>query len=229
MFEAVLLDAGGVLILPHHGLVVDALAAVGVSLDGADLDGAHYAGSAVLREWPDDDEEILARFTDAYARAAGVPEESLERALPALRAAFGREEMWRRPAPGAAEAIRRLRAAGLKVAVVSNSSGHCEQHLLATSVCQTGTGAGAEVDTIVDSHLVGVAKPDPAIFHLALDRLGVTPDAAVHVGDIVGADVAGARAAGVTPLHMDPYGFCADSDHAHVLSLDDVVDIVITE
>jgi putative hydrolase of the HAD superfamily len=44
----------------------------------------------------------------------------------------------------------------------------------------------------------------------------VAPERVVHIGDAVGADVAGALAAGVRPLHLDPYGFCNDDSHPHV-------------
>ena len=69
--------------------------------------------------------------------------------------------------------------------------------------------------------MVGVAKPDPEIFRLALDALGVPAGGAVlHVGDSLRYDVAGALAAGLQPVHMDPYGFCPAPDgHPHVRSL----------
>ena len=74
---------------------------------------------------------------------------------------------------------------------------------------------------ILDSAVVGVAKPDPAIFRLALDALGVPADRSVlHVGDSLRYDVAGALAAGLQPVHMDPYGFCPAPDgHPHVRNL----------
>ncbi len=72
---------------------------------------------------------------------------------------------------------------------------------------------------VIDSDVVGVAKPNPAIFRIALDACAVAPERALHIGDIVGADVNGARAAGVRPLHLDPYGFCADDSHLHVPDL----------
>ena len=77
------------------------------------------------------------------------------------------------------------------------------------------------MDVILDSAVVGVAKPDPEIFRLALDALGVPAGGAVwHVGDSLRYDVAGALAAGLQPVHMDPYGFCpAPGGHPHVRSL----------
>jgi len=87
--------------------------------------------------------------------------------------------------------------------------------------------AGVPVSVIVDSAVVGVAKPDPAIFRIALDALGVLADRSVlHVGDSLRYDVAGAHAAGLQPVHMDPYGFCPAPDgHPHIRSLAELGDI----
>ena len=83
---------------------------------------------------------------------------------------------------------------------------------------------GVPVAAVIDSGAVGVAKPDPGIFTLALNAVGVEAARAVHVGDTVAADVVGARAAGVRPLHLDPYDHCSDrTDHEHVREVGDVL------
>jgi len=87
--------------------------------------------------------------------------------------------------------------------------------------------AGIEVGVVVDSAVVGVAKPDPAIFEIALDALGVPAadrGAAIHVGDALQYDVAGALAAGIVPVHLDPFGDCAaPGGHQHIRALADLV------
>ena len=80
---------------------------------------------------------------------------------------------------------------------------------------------------VIDSAVVGVSKPDPAIFALALDALGL-PDVerstVVHVGDSLRYDVTGALAAGVRPIHLDPHGYCpAPVGHEHIRRLDEIV------
>ena len=76
---------------------------------------------------------------------------------------------------------------------------------------------------VVDSTVVGVAKPDPAIFGIALDALGVPASASgtvLHVGDSLRYDVAGALAAGLQPVHLDPHGLCpTPAGHRHVRDL----------
>ena len=119
--------------------------------------------------------------------------------------------------------MRTLREAGLALAIVSNAEGTMEQQLAAHRICQVGDGDGVTVEVVVDSKVVGVAKPDPRIFTLALEQLGVPGERAVHVGDSVHFDVEGARAAGVQAIHLDPHGFCPFDDHPHIRDLHDLL------
>ena len=224
--EAVLLDVGGVFLLPEPRVLLPALRAAGADPDNEALARAHYAGIAAMDEaGPDWD---IYRAT--LAICAGVPRAH----VPAAAAELGRlfrstgESLWSRVVPGSIDALRRLADAGVALGVVSNAAGTIAELLVAGKICQVGTGEGVPVTVVVDSHLVGMAKPDPRIFAIALAELGVAPEHAVHVGDTAHADVEGALAAGVRPLHLDPYGDCpyADGHHEHVRSLDDVVGLV---
>jgi putative hydrolase of the HAD superfamily len=226
--DAVFLDAGGVLLLPDHAQVRTTLAPFGCEPGGEVIDRALYASSAALDSWPDEVDDVWEEADRAFAHAAGVPEEHFEQAVTALGGMFRDAALWTRPVPGGGEAIRALRDAGVAVVVVSNSDGRVEEYLREASICQVGPGHLADVTAVVDSHHVGVAKPDPRIFEIALAAAGVGPDRALHVGDIVGADVAGARAAGVRPIHFDPHGFCEADDHEDVVSLTQVVDVAVS-
>jgi HAD superfamily hydrolase (TIGR01549 family) len=92
-----------------------------------------------------------------------------------------------RALPGVADAIAALRAHGLALAVVSNWDCSLPEHL---------ERAGIQVDAVVTCAGARAAKPDPAIFRVALDRLGVSAARALHVGDQL-EDEAGALAAGL--------------------------------
>jgi putative hydrolase of the HAD superfamily len=107
--------------------------------------------------------------------------------------------------PRAKAVIRRVKAAGLVAGVVSNSNGTVRALL-------DGAGLAAELDFVIDSALVGVEKPDPRIFRLALERAGVAPREAVYIGDLYSVDVVGARAAGLSPILLDPRGFWGERD-----------------
>lgn len=224
--EAVLLDVGGVFLLPDPGTLLPTLRAAGAEPDDETMARAHYAAIAAMdRNGPDWD---LYRAT--LASRAGVAEAEVPAAAEALGELFrtAGESLWSRVVPGSIDALRRLADAGVAIGVVSNAAGTIAELLVAAKICQVGAGEGVPVTIVVDSHLVGIAKPDPGIFAIALDRLGVSPDRAVHVGDTAHADVEGALAAGVRPLHLDPFGDCPydGAHHEHVRSLDEVVRLV---
>jgi putative hydrolase of the HAD superfamily len=221
--EAVFLDVGGVLHLPSHAIVTAALRRAGVQVEEELIDRAHYAGVAALVDWPGDDDGIWTAYQEAYVRSLGAPEERVPDAVAELDVAFRAPGMWSRLAPGSLEGLRLLHGVsqglGVQLAIVSNSHGTLEGRLHDEGICQVGEGPGVPMTIVIDSAAVGVAKPDPAIFTIALEACGVSPERALHVGDTVGADIDGARAAGVRPLHLDPYGFCHDETHPHITSL----------
>ncbi len=93
------------------------------------------------------------------------------------------------PIAGATEAVTELRARGLRLGVVANWDCALPEHLAAT-------GLAGYFDTVVTSARAASAKPEPAIFELALQELGVRPERALHVGDEP-IDEQGARAAGM--------------------------------
>jgi putative hydrolase of the HAD superfamily len=70
-------------------------------------------------------------------------------------------------------------------------------------------------DHVIDSGIVGVEKPDPRIFRIALDRFGIPASRALHLGDFFASDVLGARAAGIRHALIDPFGHY-EGEHADV-------------
>jgi putative hydrolase of the HAD superfamily len=94
-----------------------------------------------------------------------------------------------RPLPGAVEALGRLRAVGLTLACVSDWDVGLGEQL-------EGIGLGNLFATVLSSAEVGAEKPAPAVFLAALERVGVDPGRALHVGDSDG-DREGAAAAGL--------------------------------
>lgn len=100
------------------------------------------------------------------------------------------------PYPDAEEVLRTLRERGVPVAVVSNIGWDLRPVFRAH-------GLAGYVDAFVLSYEQGVKKPDPAIFTLACDALGVPPQDTVMVGDQAAAD-GGAAALGCRVLLVDP-------------------------
>jgi putative hydrolase of the HAD superfamily len=216
--DAVLLDAGGVLLLPSPDGMRRALAPFAAAPDDETCFRAHYSSTNAL----DDLDVVDWRAVDRMlARALGVAEEHLDAAADAIGGVY-LSEAWV-PVPGAAEALRALQAAGYGLAVVSNALGTMEEQLAAHEICSVIGGTAAEVSIVVDSAVVGVDKPDPRIFGFALDALGAPPERCIYVGDTTYFDVAGAEAAGLLPVHLDPFGDCRHRGHVHQRSLDELV------
>ena len=114
--------------------------------------------------------------------------------------------LWRWPiADTSRPRSRRWPRRACRSGVVSNAIGQIEAVLRRSGVCQVGPGAGVEVRCVVDSHVVGVAKPDPAIFdHADVHFPGLARERIAYVGDSVTMDVGGATAAGLHPILVDP-------------------------
>jgi len=125
---------------------------------------------------------------------------------------------WVRPLDGAVEALNDLHRRGVPIGIVSNAGGQVEGDLARLGIAALanavdGTGA-APVVCVVDSHVVGVAKPDPGIFEPALTALGLAASPRIaYVGDTVFYDVRASAAAGLTPLLHDPYGLHTAEPH----------------
>jgi len=229
--EAVLLDVGGVFHLPDHSRMLGALSRLDVHTDADDLDRAHYAGIAALGDDSSvghhgDGASIWHRYNRAYALMCGVPDNRLDEATEVLLAEFARGGVWTRQIPGARDALQSIADRGMRLGIVSNADGTVEEQLRSDGICQLGTGAGVEVHVVLDSGVVGVAKPDPAIFRLALEALRVAPEATIHVGDTPAADVEGALAAGVRPVLVDPYDLHPDAECTRVTGLDAIVELL---
>jgi putative hydrolase of the HAD superfamily len=238
--SAILLDAGGVLLFPAPELLLPPLHAAGLEPTVAELERAHYRAMADCdrpgREPPGG--QWWREYLRDFAAACGVPSTAVDAVagdIVGLTDGFA----WTHVGPDVAGALREIGALGLPVGIVSNSTGQVEQALDRLDVCYAPRGAASDADggaggqaqginvgVVIDSAVVGVSKPDPQIFALALAALGLSAvdrSTVVHVGDSLRYDVAGALAAGVRPLHLDPHGFCPDPDgHEHIRRLSDV-------
>jgi putative hydrolase of the HAD superfamily len=133
------------------------------------------------------------RFLERLCEHLGAPPPS-PFAAAELYHRFGRAEAWE-VYPEVAGTLAALGRLGLRLAVVSNWDERLPPLL-------DDLGLGRRFDAVVYSAAIGVEKPDPRIFLHALERLGVAPEDAVHVGDSVREDVEGALAAGMEALHL---------------------------
>ena len=166
---------------------------------------AFWASSPELKSlkerFADDPEGFWRAWNERKLRFLGVPQDDIPRVLPALQEAMQtwaeQSESW--VPEEVLHTLARLREQGLRLGLVTNRSQSLEPDFL------DRIGLAPYFDTVVVAADVGIWKPDPRIFHLTLERLGASPEAAVHVGDNYFADVQGARKAGLTALLFDPH------------------------
>jgi len=130
--------------------------------------------------------------------------------------------LWGQTVPGAADVLRRVKAAGLVAGVVSNSNGSVRSIL-------EQTGLTRDLDFVIDSAIVGVEKPDPRIFAVALEHAKVPADTARYIGDIYSVDVIGARRAGLGAVLLDPKGYWGPRDCPVACDLDEAVNLCLGE
>ena len=210
--EAVFIDAGNTLVSIDFDRVAAELAELGHACAPEALRRAEAAARpAVSRfvaarastEGEDTFRFYLGSLLAGVAPVAAAGPGAIGRAADALavRLRFPGESfrLWRQVLPRVPEALASLRAQGLPLVVVSNSDGTIERGLELA-------GLRGYFSAVVDSARVGVEKPDPRIFEHAIRHSGVSGERALHVGDLYDADVAGARAAGVHAVLLDPFG-----------------------
>lgn len=224
-FDAVLFDAGGVLVLPDPTVLAPLLAPYGGATSVAAHRRAHYAGMASKShagsaEWDWHDYDL------AYVDSVGCRAELRDHAAEVLNHTRS-AHLWRWAIPETMAALAALAEAGVPMGVVSNASGQIEAVLRHTEICAIGEGCGVRMRVIVDSHVVGVAKPDPRIFDHALPHFGEFERHRIaYVGDSVTMDVVAATGAGIHPLLVDPYGDHEGADYETIRSVEDVLTMI---
>jgi putative hydrolase of the HAD superfamily len=226
--DAVLFDAGGVLVLPDPTVLAPLLAPYGGDPAIEAHCRAHYAAMAV-KSTAGAAEPFWSEYDRAYVESVGVDPDHRRHAADLLNITRS-AQLWRWPIPDSMSALAVMARHGVPMGVVSNASGQIEQELLRSEICQVGDGIGVAMRCVIDSHVVGVAKPDPQIFEHALDLFAEFERERIgYVGDSVTMDIGGATAAGLHPLLLDPYDDHADAEFERIRSLHDLIPMLIRE
>jgi putative hydrolase of the HAD superfamily len=204
----------------------ETLHSAGFDLPANVLARAHYAGMAGHDKLDGEYREVMEPYVAEFVRELGVPDDQVAAAEAALLEALSTPGAWAGHLRESVEQLPALAATGARIAIVSNADGTVEARLREEGVCQVGPGTGVPVDAVIDSGAVGVRKPDPRIWEPALAATGAKAEASIHVGDSLLTDVGGARAAGIRPIHFDPFRLCDLTDHEHADSMAAVVSLV---
>jgi len=222
--RVVLFDAGNTLIHLDYDFIAALLMERGHAVPPRELRRAEY----VAKRWIDRTQEERRPGGDAARRIpyfklildeAGVPSDEVEAVVAELDRANLADCLWRVVAPDTEQALTTLRERGLRLGVVSNADGRVEADL-------HRRGLGAFFETIIDSSVVGVEKPNPRIFQKALAALGARPAESLYVGDLYSIDVKGARYASMDAVLLDPLERYDGVDCTRVRSLGELVEIL---
>jgi len=204
--RAVTFDFGQTLAELDHDFLVRRAHSFGAELDpvaarAATVSAWHAYGAAKAlghaRAWQAMMLELLRAGGVRKIRAESADPEYAQKIAQLLWDAQPTHNLWRQPIAGMFELVSELRAQRVPVGIISNSEGHLAELV-------TELGHGSLFPVIIDSGRVGVDKPNPRIFQLAAEALGVSLSQIVHVGDAWEADVMGARAAGAQAIWYAP-------------------------
>lgn len=220
--ETVFLDAGGVLLNPNWERVAEALLRQGVPAEACALAAAeplakHQLDTPERIRSSSDDSRGWLYFDLVLSHAGITASERSDAAFAELRRYHGLRNLWESVPGDVRPALARLRAAGLKLVVVSNSNGTLRAHMERLDLTR-------HFALVLDSHQEGVEKPDPRFFRIALERSGSRAETTLHVGDLYEVDVVGARNAGLRAVLLDAADQYAGRDCPRVPSLGAFVD-----
>ncbi len=121
--------------------------------------------------------------------------------------------------PDTLPTLQTLRGNGYKVGLLSNRRSPCNDQL-------DELGLDKSFDMVMVAGDVDYWKPDPQIFHEALNRLDTTASQTAHIGDNYYTDVLGAQSAGLHPILYDPQGVFPNPECPVVQSLEGVLDLL---
>ncbi len=209
--QTLFLDAGNTLVSMNFDLICSELKKTGIICEAGELQRAEAAARPVISDQTDEFQTMSrSEIFEVYLRnvLTQLPVELIADKLqiariarelaPILLTEDKARRLWTYILPGVREALEQFKTKGLQLVVVSNSDGSVEQQLVRYQL-------RSYFDVVIDSHVVGVAKPDPKIFQIALNRSGADPEKTIHVGDLYDVDIVGARTAGLHAVLLDPY------------------------
>ncbi len=226
--KAVLFDAGNTVMLINYGVVIEALAAEGFDVEESAVREAEYRArvrldSILARRNSTEAPQIFQTYMRFVCEGVGVPwGAATERALERIAEYHREHNLWNQPDPQAQTVLRTLYGRGLVLGMISNSNGWVEQLV-------TETGLRQYFQFVLDSRVVGVEKPDPRIFQIALDQVGISPAEALYIGDLYSIDVVGSRAAGMRAILLDPAGLWDHVDCPKARDLSEAANLVLIQ
>jgi len=195
--QAVVFDLFGTLVYEFPRTDWDAWLDTTAAIVEADPEAFHAAwGATAVERQTGALGDIEENLRTVAARAGAWPTDG--QIAEALEARSDMYRHWFVPRPGAQEVLPELRAAGYGLALVSMCAPDAPAMWRASPL-------GDSMDALIFSSEVALRKPDPAIYRLAAERLGVDPATCLYVGDGAYRELTGAAAVGMRAvLIRDP-------------------------
>jgi HAD superfamily hydrolase (TIGR01509 family) len=230
--RAIFFDAGNTLLYPRLDERARDLTAAGFPARVEDFHSAERAAKLKLDEWlwPQIRKGEVPRTIDHYYWAEylaslmgfiGAPESEHARLISLVADGFRNIRTWSVLMPEIPAYLGSLRERGYFLGVISNSVGTLEGQLF-------NMGLRDYFQAIFDSAIVGVEKPHPEIFQMALASASVAADEAVFVGDTNATDVGGAQLAGLHGVLIDRVGAYPDAKCPRITTLPDLDSVLVT-
>lgn len=216
MITHLFFDAGNTLVFPNLALVSEKFAARGVRVGTADLDRAEartrfQLDDAELIRSSNDDQRWNLYFQTIFGHCGITDAALVESVLVDLRKIHKTSNLWEVVPPDVPEALKSLKGR-YRMSVISNANGTVREKLRRVGLLDF-------FETVIDSGEEGVEKPDPRIFHAAVKRTGAAMERSLYIGDMYHIDVAGARAAGMDVVLLDPAGLHHDKPVRRIAGL----------
>jgi len=221
--RAIFFDAGNTLLYPRLDERARDLAAQGFPARVEDFHAAERAAKQKLDAWlwpqirkgevpRTIDHYYWAEYLQALMGLIGAPEHEHARLIRLVAEGFRNIRSWSVVMPETPGYLASLNEQGYFLGVISNSIGTMEDQL-------QHAGLRDHFQVVFDSAIVGVEKPNPEIFHLALRSAGAAAHETVFVGDTYATDVGGAQLAGLRGVLIDQVGAYPQAECPRITSL----------
>jgi HAD superfamily hydrolase (TIGR01509 family) len=219
--RAIAFDAGNTLLWIDHARVARIVSAAGAAVDEQRVREAEMRArprlDPMLGRVPKRESPHVFRahvqFTLEHLDIADA--DVIARATAGITAVWS--ELWCRPPGDAHTTVAALRERGYQVSCLSNSNGKVSRLLERADLL-------ALLDDVVDSGAVGVEKPEPRIFEIAAERLGLAPSEMVYIGDLHALDVLGPHRVGMHAILLDPIDVWPHAAAPRVRALADLLE-----
>ena len=193
--RTIFFDAGNTLIFPDYFVIQKALSEFGIESTIAKIRQAEYEALAEAQK--EKGTQSWKVYFSIWLKMAGAKEENVKKIYAGLWEKHRQKNLWSLAEESAIETLAELKKRQYKLGVISNSDGSIEKLL-------TNCGLAKYFDSIIDSSVLGIRKPDVKIFEFALREMKAKPGESLFIGDSYEIDVLGAENAGLTAVLFDP-------------------------